>query len=204
MYHNLKKISAIAITITAIVTVPSCGFDSDRPSEVATTNSPEESVVSDDPSLETPEPPTQEEALAECGEQITWKVGETIHGKQIWLVHEGFVILPSLPRWERLSMAQRCEYAQKICDRLESRSQVQQQIELMACELGGNCSGFPPLKQALEANALILSSQEIVCREKYVRFAQETLEESVQKNKQMIKEEQQQILDIMKESRKWN
>ncbi|KOR34157.1 hypothetical protein AM228_25835 [Planktothricoides sp. SR001] len=197
MYHNLKKISAIAITITAIVTVPSCGFDSDQPSEVATTNSPEESVVSDDPSVETPEPPTQEEALAECGEQITWKVGETIHGKQIWLVHEGFVILPSLPRWERLSMAQRCEYAQKICDRLESRSQVQQQIELMACELGGNCSGFPPLKQALEANALILSSQEIVCREKYVRFAQETIEESRQRMIENNQEAYRKLIDSM-------
>lgn len=197
MYHNLKKISAIAITITAIVTVPSCGFDSDQPSEVATTNSPEESVVSDDPSVETPEPPTQEEALAECGEQITWKVGETIHGKQIWLVHEGFVILPSLPRWERLSMAQKCEYAQRICDRLDSRSQQQQQIELMACELGGNCSGFPPLKQALEANALILSSQEIVCREKYVRFAQETIEESRQRMIENNQEAYRKLIDSM-------
>jgi len=80
MYHNLKKISAIAITITAIVTVPSCGFDSDQPSEVATTNSPEESVVSDDPSLETPEPPTQEKALTECGLQIDWKAGVSLYG----------------------------------------------------------------------------------------------------------------------------
>lgn len=99
-------------------------------------------------------------------------------------------------------MAQKCEYAQKICDRLDSRSQQQQQIELMACELGGNCSGFPTQQQAIEATAIILSSQQIVCREKYEQFKQETLEESVQKNKQMIKEQQQQIIDIIKESRK--
>ncbi|MBD2547910.1 hypothetical protein [Planktothricoides raciborskii] len=203
MYHNLKKISAIAITITAIVTVSSCGFDSDQPSEVATTNSPEESVVSDDPSVETPEPPTQEEALAECGEQITTSISRTIIGVMPTMILEE-KMLPTLPRWERLSMAQRCEYAQRICDRLDSRSQQQQQIELMACELGGNCSGFPTPRQGGEATAIILSSQQIVCREKYEQFKQETLEESVQKNKQMIKEEQQQILDIMKESRKWN
>jgi len=137
MYHKLKKISAIAITITAIVTVPSCGFDSDQPSEVATTNSPEESVVSDDPSVETPEPPTREEALEECGEQITTSISRTILGSGAawYLLHEGGHILQTLPRWERLSMAQRCEYAQRICDRLDSRSQQPQQIELMACEL---------------------------------------------------------------------
>lgn len=95
-------------------------------------------------------------------------------------------------------MAQKCEYAQKICDRLDSRSQQQQQIELMACELGGNCSGFPTQQQAIEATAIILSSQQIVCREKYEQFKQETLEESVQKNKQMIKDTIEQTVDLMK------
>lgn len=198
MYHNLKKISAIAITITAIVTVPSCGFDSDQPSEVATTNSPEESVVSDDPSLETPEPPTQEKALTECGLQIDWKAGVSLYGGGVAFKTGNSAMLPSLPRWERLSMAQKCEYAQKICDRLDSRSQQQQQIELMACELGGNCSGFPTQQQAIEATAIILSSQQIVCREKYEQFKQETLEESVQKNKQMIKDTIEQTVDLMK------
>jgi hypothetical protein len=65
----------------------------------------------------------------------------------------------------------------------------------MACELGGNCSGFPTPLQGGEAAAIIASSQEIVCRAKYEQFKQETLEEAVQKNKEIIQEQLKDLTD---------